>query len=332
MSYRFFTIVLLLLFTGAAVSSVAIFDDNVAPTATPYKEDVGPHEVAIVKTWTLQDSERDKELEIKLFFPTEKKKYPVVIVSHGLGGSKDGLDPWGEYLASHGYVAIMPTHADSLTIGIPIGLGGPNAWDNRVKDCVLIMDSLKKVRRKVPGLKGKIDRKKIGQMGHSYGAYTSQLISGVQPRPLAKRYQFEDERPLGFIYLSGQGEDKKLRLVDGSWDGVDRPVLVMTGSLDAGRNGEDAEWRTTPYYEMPAGDKYLAWFDGAYHFTFSGKTEKRKFPEADPEEMAELFSYIRMYALAFWDYYLKGDAEAGAYLTSGNLPLWSNGDAEISFK
>src|SRR5690606_947506 len=38
---------------------------------------------------------------------------PVVVFSHGLGGSREGYRYIAEHLCSHGYIVILPSHAGS---------------------------------------------------------------------------------------------------------------------------------------------------------------------------------------------------------------------------
>ena len=40
---------------------------------------------------------------------------PVIIFSHGLGGSRDGYEYLGRHWASHGYVSVHSTHIGSDT-------------------------------------------------------------------------------------------------------------------------------------------------------------------------------------------------------------------------
>jgi len=51
----------------------------------------------------LRDSSRGRDIALKVYFPREPGKFPVVIFSHRLGGSKDGYEYLGRYWAEHGY-------------------------------------------------------------------------------------------------------------------------------------------------------------------------------------------------------------------------------------
>lgn len=64
----------------------------------------------------LDDTKRGKKLPIKVSFPQEPGKYPVIIFSHGARGSKNNYQPLIRYWVCHGYVCIQPTHSESLTL------------------------------------------------------------------------------------------------------------------------------------------------------------------------------------------------------------------------
>jgi predicted dienelactone hydrolase len=50
-------------------------------------------------------------------YPTRGGPYPVIVFSHGFGGSNVGYTPLTEYWAGHGYIVIKPSHADAGKLG-----------------------------------------------------------------------------------------------------------------------------------------------------------------------------------------------------------------------
>jgi predicted dienelactone hydrolase len=63
---------------------------------------------------TLSDGTRKKELPYKVYFPRTGGPFPVILFSHGFGGSKDAFGPVGKHWASQGYVVIHPSHSDGI--------------------------------------------------------------------------------------------------------------------------------------------------------------------------------------------------------------------------
>ncbi|HEX3581582.1 MAG TPA: hypothetical protein VH087_07445, partial [Thermoanaerobaculia bacterium] len=73
--------------------------------------------VGSIPNAVLHDSARNKDLVMTIEYPTRGGPYPVIVFSHGFGGSNVGYTPLTEYWAGHGYIVIKPSHADSGKLG-----------------------------------------------------------------------------------------------------------------------------------------------------------------------------------------------------------------------
>ena len=63
-------------------------------------------------TW--QDSRRQRQVPVKIYYPADGAgPFPVIIFSHGLGGSREGYQYLGRHWASHGYVSVHLQHLGS---------------------------------------------------------------------------------------------------------------------------------------------------------------------------------------------------------------------------
>jgi len=73
-----------------------------------------PAPVEVVENYVLTDAVRARQLPLKIYYPKQERAggYPVVIFSHGSGGSKDGYSYLGRFWAENGYVVIHVTHLD----------------------------------------------------------------------------------------------------------------------------------------------------------------------------------------------------------------------------
>ncbi len=126
--------------------------------------------------------------------PRRRLQPALVILSHGLGGSREGIVAIGQYWANHGYVAVYLQHAgsdESLWRGVaPMDVSknlhagmGPEQLVAR-EDVKLALDEL--ARRdadlKWP-LHGRLDLARVAMAGHSFGA----LIAGDVRRALTQR-------------------------------------------------------------------------------------------------------------------------------------------------
>jgi predicted dienelactone hydrolase len=266
----------------------------------------------------LHDAARNKQLPLKIYYPDSPGPFPVIIFSHGALASKDCYSELGKYWASFGYVSIHPSHDDSIAdMGfrgtLHDAISDPVAWQNRPKDISLIVNSLPQLERLAPELRSKLDRKRIGVGGHSFGAYTSELIGGVTITVPGRRApeSLADKRVSAILLLSPQGEGK-MGLTAYSWDHLHVPMLLMYGSRDYGAWGEPAVWRSEPYSKSPPGHKYKVEIMGGTHMGFAASSKSGSL-------LNHQFQCAKLETLAFWNAYLKHNKEAAAYLSSKDL-------------
>jgi len=321
-----------------------------------YKLADGPFAVETIDQ-TLHDANRNKDLPIRIAVPKTGGPFPVIVFSHGAGGSGQNYFGLTGFWASHGYVVIQPTHNDSLALrrenGEPLPSGprqlveeylfNSEDWIERVRDITLVMDSLGDLEKRLPQLKEKLDQKRIGVGGHSYGAFTTQMIGGVtldipgQP----KAQSFGDARPRALLLLSPQGKSAN-GLTENSWKLMTRPTMSMSGSNDSGVMGQLADWRRDPFTYSPAGDKYLVWIDGAFHMSFTGALAQSQTGQSprgmlfsrlsQGTDQKAVFDYVKVASIAFWDAYLKGEPKAKTYLRSDTLVKYSNLTVKVDRK
>lgn len=296
-----------------------------------HRPDDGPYSVLTVDRIVLHDSERSKDVPLKIYYPDGDGPFPVIIFSHGALASKDDYGGLGQYWARHGYVSIHPSHADSVADSgfqgtLLDAIRDARAWENRPKDVSFVIDSLAKLQDVVPGLKGKLDRARIGVGGHSFGAFTAQAIGGatVQLAENHKAQSFYDKRVKAVVMLSPQGEGE-MGLTSHSWDNFRTPMLLMIGSRDFGAERQPPAWRTVPFRRAPAGDKYEVELTGGTHMVFAG-------PSNTGSLQGDGFQCAKLQTTAFWDAYLKEDAKAKQYLKSNGLQAFSANAATFEQK
>ncbi len=120
--------------------------------------------------------------------------FPLVVVSHGMGGSSWPHGGLGESLASHGYVVVIPRHMgdtwEELRFWPERYSGFTNANSRlRLQDVSFLIDEMQRWNDDPSGmLAGAIDLGHVGVAGHSYGAMTSQITTiGFQGLPADER-------------------------------------------------------------------------------------------------------------------------------------------------
>jgi predicted dienelactone hydrolase len=329
-----------------AANSVPAPQPAITPAALPstdangYELEAGPYIVSEVEDLVLHDAKRDKDVHVRVFYPNDSGKYPVIVFSHGAGGSQTCCDGLTRHWASYGYVTIQPTHDDSAVQrrnqgqeNIPFqqvirdALKKPALWESRPLDISYVLDALHSLENRVPGLAGKIDADRIGVGGHSMGSYTTEAIAGaLVDLPGHPGKSFADARVKAVLCLSPQGPGQ-FGLNEHSFDQIAVPYMGMTGSLDSLGPVASPAWHKIPFDRSQPGDKYHLFIEGANHASF---VTPRTLLRSHAEQGGAIFDYTNSAALAFWDDYLKGDASAKSYLQSSALEKFSSGAAKLS--
>lgn len=331
-----------------------------------YHLEVGPYRVNTTDTLVLHDAARNKDLTVKVRVPVPKgsgdkapqnEKLPMVVFSHGLGGSKDGFGELCDHLCSYGYVVVSPTHADSIQERIDKGekVTRANAFDmklmnpegrlNRVLDCKFILDSIPTLEEKIPALRspggqGRIDTEKLTMAGHSAGAYTTQVLCGMKIAQVGalRGQQLVEPRFKAAVVISGGGTNK-LGINDQAWSEVKVPWLVMTGSLDTvSISRETPESRQEPFKYARGKAKggppaYLVFIEGATHSSYAGKETSGLLGEKPTTDVRVIQNCVASSVLAFLDAHVKGDEKAAAWMEKGeNMGAMSGGKARMESK
>src|SRR5262245_18989302 len=74
--------------------------------------EAGPFEIGTVERMDLTDPARGRTIATRAFYPAKSGRYPLIVVSHGFGGSLNTFNITGRIWASHGYVVLHPPHSD----------------------------------------------------------------------------------------------------------------------------------------------------------------------------------------------------------------------------
>lgn len=305
-----------------------------------YKLAEGPFSVHQIEDTVLHDDARNKDLHLRIFYPEGPGPFPIIVFSHGAGGSQNCCDALTHHWATYGYVTLQPTHEDSTSERKQSGeedvnflrtvrdaLKRAELWESRPKDVSFLLNSLPALQERIPGLVGRLDTAHIGVGGHSMGAFTADAIAGaLVDLPNHPGTSFEDSRVKAALLLSPQGPGE-FGLTEHSWDHVALPIMSMTGSLDRGANRQGPNWKKAPFERSEPGDKYHVFISGANHMSF---VSARTLMPARAAQGEMILAYVNSAALAFWDAYLKADPAAKLYLQSDALAQFSDGAARLS--
>ncbi|MCU0719265.1 MAG: dienelactone hydrolase [Pirellula sp.] len=295
------------------------FCDDYNPLSTETTGDVQTVDL------TVRDSDRNRDLPIRVFLPPKQNgaltasKAPVVLFSHGLGGSKNGSAFLGTHWAAHGYVAVFLQHPGSdesvwkeqrlaNRMTEMREAASANNLMLRLKDIPTVIDQLE-AWNKEPNhvLVGRLDLSKIGMSGHSFGGQTTQGVSGQSFPVVGQR--LTDKRISAAIVMSPGSPERGN--ADQAFGRVSIPWLLMTGTHDtAPIGGQTVESRRKVFPALPPGDKFELVLDGAKHSAFTD----RPLPGDSQKRNGNHHRVILGLSTAFWDAYLKKDAEAKNWL------------------
>ncbi|HEY2540875.1 MAG TPA: alpha/beta hydrolase [Stellaceae bacterium] len=100
-------------------------------------------------------------------------KFPLVVLSHGTGGTAANLAWLGTVLAAHGYIVAAVNHPGNNAID-GYTVPGFRLWWLRALDLSAVIDGI----LADPTFGPRIDPKRIGAAGHSLGGYTVIEIAG----------------------------------------------------------------------------------------------------------------------------------------------------------
>ncbi|OPL19276.1 MAG: dienelactone hydrolase [Candidatus Aegiribacteria sp. MLS_C] len=271
---------------------------------------------------TITDQRRHRDIPLRIYLPHEVSASPVVLFSHGLGGSRETCGYLGEHWASRGYVAVFVQHPgsdESVWSEVPVSermdslvaAAGLESFLERVGDVSVVLDRLEELNAEDGHeLEGRMDLNATGMSGHSFGAVTTQALCGQ--RTAGGRSIFSDERLDAAVIMSPSSP--RMGTAEQAFGQVEMPWLLMTGTMDdAVIGGADADSRLEVFPALPEGDKYELVLYGAEHSAFT----ERALPGDRETRNPNHHIVIIAISTAFWDAYLRDDPAALEWLRGG---------------
>jgi dienelactone hydrolase len=255
-----------------------------------------------------------RRLQLRIACPSGGTGLPVILFSHGLYSSKDDYDPIVDDWAARGYVVIVPTHRDSVTLGVQRGTFEPRFLAWRMADMRLILRQLPEVLGVIPGLAARADTTRLAATGHSLGGLVAQSLGGTRFRdPVGGEVMTEaDSRVRATIIISGPGVMPNI-VTAADFAGLQGPVLVSAGSNDLKQDPvlTGYEWRRQPYDLSPPGDKFLLTLTGADHYLGGSVGRDDLVRDANAYAYLDAFGTVSGHFLAGW---LRDESPAREWL------------------
>jgi dienelactone hydrolase len=248
-------------------------------------------------------------------------KWPLIVFSHGSGGTRVGYVFFTEFMASHGFIVVAADHIGNSRFTIVnnqvVKAGGERgraSSKDRPKDVSFLIDAMTRMASGGDSrFAGRVDLDKIAAAGMSFGGSTTENVVEHERRVKA-----------GVMLAPGGPVDDRTNFTT--------PIFMMIGTEDATIR-ERGNARNREYYEASKGPRYFVEIKDAGHYTFTSVEQynpnygngigagKRvnTAPDQDVTYLApeESHKIIDAYALAFLSVYARGEAGYKRYL-AGN--------------
>lgn len=301
--------------------ALAIFWTASATANDAYKTDPGPFEIVAAEIG-LPFPALDKQLPLRIAYPGMPGRYPVIVFSHGGGCPKDMYLRLSDHWASHGYVVILPVHADSRSLmssfaGMDPRMLGQLVYDRRY-DMQHVLDSLDAIEAQVPELAGQLDHDRLIAAGHSMGGATAMAVSGLVLRDRSGEFvdRFAEDR-FDVLLLIGDPGNRDF-MPEAPWRAISIPTLIITGSNDYGQTIASGPMQL----EFPDSTEFA---DTPNHYLFIQDMDHYMGGLICRTDVPGPLDYdavviARGVSTAFLDAYAKDNDEARQFLSSGGLP------------
>lgn len=287
-----------------------------------------------------------RRVPIKAHVPTGNGPFPILIVSHGAGGTWDTHHAQAQHLASHGYAVLCLEHTGSNRERMVAGLHLVANMESMIHDSDEVLARPKDVSFAIacaeawnqnhPTLRRKMDLQKVAVMGHSFGAFTTMVVCGMRPAldwlnpPIAPGKglgpDLRDPRIVCGVALSPQGVGEPFFIRE-SFGSLRAPLLGISGTRDTQHHGIPAENRKDAFALWPRGEHRFIWLPNARHLDFTDSTGALNRGLSSPTR-AEVQPVVRAASLLFLNAHLKEDTTAARRITPEILASYLRGTTD----
>jgi predicted dienelactone hydrolase len=301
-------------------------------------------------TFVWHDNTRDRSIPVKIFYPAippnrtnDSEKYPVILFSHGLGGSIECCSYLANAWASKGLISVFLQHPGSdeniwkgkIRILNEFKESYQRNWNGRTRaeDIRFVLDQLEKLvaesvaddvteSRSTQLLAERMDLNRIGVGGYDLGCLASLLVAGQVPSDGGETLY--DSRVKAVLAMS-----PPIRYIEKSFQEVYAPItvplFVITGTKDDSIVGPtQAYQRRIPFDFATKNDRYLVIFEGGDHRIYGGRIFS--FSLAARQDKRFQSAIIRT-SDCFWQAVLQEDSEAQTVLNHLGLNVLLGGTA-----
>jgi predicted dienelactone hydrolase len=254
-----------------------------------------------------------------------RKRYPVIIFSHGLGRVSAHYTAFLENLASHGYVVVgVDSPFFSSALKMPDGRIIQNKSQRyqrrgareeeaviQAQDLIFVLNELERMNKSDSdiGLAGRLDLRHVGVFGHSRGGFTAPHACLLDSRFRACLNL--DGYPLTPAVMEKGIRQPYMHIEEmAPWLPPPTDEQLTTSNQtreEANKQAREAEQQREKTFSKMSSGVYLVTVKGAMHNSFSDM------PFVSPERYSNIeinaeraLTITNAYILAFFDRYLRG--------------------------
>ncbi|NHC33730.1 alpha/beta hydrolase [Scytonema millei VB511283] len=311
-----------------------------------------------------QGGQEDKGATTNYQLPiTDRQKFPVIVISHGLGSDRTSFIYLAEQLASYGFAVAVPEHPGSnaeqlrsLFSGQAADVAEPSEFVNRPLDVKYLLDELERLNAANPSWQLNVQRAAI--IGQSFGGYTALALAGAglnfsqlrrdcnNPKDVWNLSLLLQCRALALPLTQDNLKDWRIKAAiainpfTSSIFGelglrkIQIPVAIVSSSADT--IAPALPEQIIPFAWLTTARKYLISIDRASHFSTIGESAAE---DADPIPLpAQVIGpnpaiarrYVSILSVAFMETYLDRNPQYRPYLSSSYIQTVSQAPLDVS--
>ena len=275
------------------------------------------------RSFSWYDASRRRTVPARVYYPSAKgRRFPIIVFSHGLGGSPSRCSYLGTTWAANGFVVVMLQHPGSdenvwqgrLRVMNELREAYKTSWSGRGRalDIRFALNVLESLEQSGDWLGSLLNFESVGVGGYDLGALGSLLVAGQLPPDGGS--SLADSRVKAVLAMSPpinppQGSYRNV------YAAVDAPTFFITGTDDDGVIGSTkASQRRIPFDSMSGNDRFLVVFHGADHQIYGGRILSVRARNDQSFQQA-----ICRASTLFWQAYLKKDESAKTNISGYRL-------------
>jgi len=281
------------------------------------------------------DSLRRVSLEIS--YPHSNGQFPLIVFSHGHALDNKSYRNLTDYWVARGYFVVAPMHLDSggdlaATSLVTEKYGSDWIAASRLLELHTVIEQIDHIVANLDDFQGEVVADRVIAAGHSYGALSSQQLSGANVELQGNSiYSIPSTLVVAVVAVSPPGLMKD-HLSEVTWQDYSTPQLVVTGPNDffpiIWPNYEE---HFVSYLTAQPGNNYLLVLDEMDHYlgNLIGRLER----DGPPQTLA--LTNLQEISLQFIEHYLgtMGSANDDALINPTiDISSISNRDGVLRFE